>query len=64
MTTPLTTGNPIPQGCKCWMVRGADQPYREICDSFSPNPFATVEFEGKRHELCHDCEHLEPCHSL
>ena len=46
------------------MVRGADQPFREICDSFSPNPFATVEFEGKRHELCHDCEHLEPCHSL
>lgn len=42
MKTPLTTGNPIPSGCGCWVVRGDDFAYREICGRFSPNPFATI----------------------
>ena len=28
MPNPLTTGNPIPEPCRCWMVRGADIPFR------------------------------------
>ena len=67
MKTPLTTGNPIPERCGCWMVRGDDFAYRERCDQFSPNPFATItppaRFNDPRvHEMCYDCDHLEACH--
>ena len=62
MKTPLSNGNAAPLRCGCWMARGADHLYREICDAFDPNPMAVLEFGGKRYELCYTCEHPEACH--
>ena len=63
MTIPTETGNAVPRNCRCWMVRGADLAYREICDAFSPNPMATLRLDADRSvELCEECDHPEACH--
>lgn len=58
MKSPLSMANHMPAGCRCWMLRGDEHPYREICEQFEPNPFAAL----AGHELCYDCEHPEACH--